>query len=331
MPRTSVPLDVYLDFLRDQFDVTMVEAFRTLLSDKPVKTGRKEEVPLDKAMRGNDLAPLTRMRQKAPGEIREDYFRPFDESVPRLFDLVVEELQGEGRHRVPTTDLYQTIFDTLLNAAAPLMMRSLDDHGLSSDILDNALDSIQVAPTRGIRDRCIMALLLLTATACLGSAAEGGQRVEAWYWGHYDQELFAGTDASVDPSHDIFDDGKPHIGLQRLNSDGTLGHRHTVEPEGTIIGSLPDTSGDFIADVDLSVTYEHLRIFEQDGHWYAEGLGSTMGTELQDGVTGKVTVVEPPAARQKPGETYPPVEIHAGDILRLGTTRFVVQRYSRGE
>lgn len=331
MARAGVPLDVYFDFLRKRLNVTMVDAFRILLSDQLVISKGREMIPLDLAMKGDDLAPLTRLRKRQPGDIGQDYFRSFNDSIPSLFDLIVSSVEGKRPRCLSSAEIYQSVYDAIMNVAAPLMMRSLDDHGLSADIFDNALDAIQVMPTRGMHDRCVMALMLITVTACLGSAAEGGQAVEAWYWTNYKTELFSGTDTTVEPKHDIFDDGKRHISLQRLNQDGTVGHRHTIEPEGTVIGSLPDIEGDFIADVDLSVTYEHLRVFEKDGHWYAEGLGSLLGTELQDGINGTVEVVEPPFAKRRKGETYPPVEIHYGDILLLGTTRFVVQPYSRGE
>ena len=70
---------------------------------------------------------------------------------------------------------------------------------------------------------------------------------------------------------------------------------------------------------------EHLRIWLQGEHWYAQGLGSTNGTVLESGAGDGDIVIEPPRDQREPGKIYPPVEIENSDRLHLGLyTTFLV-------
>ena len=76
---------------------------------------------------------------------------------------------------------------------------------------------------------------------------------------------------------------------------------------------------------DDEVSAEHLRLFLEDGRWYARGLSSTNGTALVSGADGAETLIEPPRSGRVPSFTYPPVRIDVGDVLRLGSrTSFLV-------
>jgi pSer/pThr/pTyr-binding forkhead associated (FHA) protein len=52
----------------------------------------------------------------------------------------------------------------------------------------------------------------------------------------------------------------------------------------------------------------HARLSARDGAWYAEDLGSTNGTFLND------------------RRIQAPVEVHAGDVVRLGKTTLELAR-----
>ena len=59
---------------------------------------------------------------------------------------------------------------------------------------------------------------------------------------------------------------------------------------------------------DTYVSQMHARLFGQDGSWYVEDLGSTNGTFLND------------------RRVVQPVEVHAGDAVRVGKTVLELRR-----
>ena len=71
-----------------------------------------------------------------------------------------------------------------------------------------------------------------------------------------------------------------------------------------MIGSLPKTSPS-ITDVGADASREHLRIWLEGEHWYAQGLGSTNGTVLESGAGDGDIVIEPPRDQREPGKVYP--------------------------
>ena len=100
--------------------------------------------------------------------------------------------------------------------------------------------------------------------------------------------------------------------------------------EGTLIGLLA-TGKNGINDVDIDVSRKHLRVFKHGNAWFAQGLGSTNGTTLLSGADKSVHVVEP-VLSCKAAEPCPPVRIHHGDTLRLGsTTQFLVLQIANKE
>jgi pSer/pThr/pTyr-binding forkhead associated (FHA) protein len=59
---------------------------------------------------------------------------------------------------------------------------------------------------------------------------------------------------------------------------------------------------------DTYVSQVHARLYPKDGAWYVEDLGSTNGTLLND------------------HKVQAPVEVHAGDVLKLGKTVLELRR-----
>ena len=99
----------------------------------------------------------------------------------------------------------------------------------------------------------------------------------------------------------------------------------TRDPRGTVIGSLPKTSPS-ITDVGADASREHLRIWLEGEHWYAQGPWIANGTVLGIGCRRRtIVVIEPPRDQREPGKIYPPVEIENSDRLHLGLyTTFLV-------
>lgn len=116
------------------------------------------------------------------------------------------------------------------------------------------------------------------------------------------------------------------LGLLRMEGASVRlpGHELFEGPGSTVIGFMP--SGPHTVSVDDDeVSAEHLRVFLEDGRWYAQGLSSTNGTVLVSGADGAETLIEPPRSGRIPSPTYPPVRIDVGDVLRLGSrTSFLV-------
>ena len=103
---------------------------------------------------------------------------------------------------------------------------------------------------------------------------------------------------------------------------------HTLSPLDSTVGSLASGPG-AVTDVDVDVSRRHLRIWQEDGRWLCQGLGSTNGTVLLSGADKSMKVVEPPKSERR--GTCPPVELGLGDILILGrTTRFLVMGIQAG-
>jgi hypothetical protein len=108
------------------------------------------------------------------------------------------------------------------------------------------------------------------------------------------------------------------------------GRTHRLDPEGTTFGTLPQPeTGSYVADVDNSVSNEHLRIWEEDGRWLAEGLGSLHGTYIQRG--NERIVVEPPADELGDFSYESEIEVLPGDVIVMGTTSFEVLYFNWGE
>jgi pSer/pThr/pTyr-binding forkhead associated (FHA) protein len=59
---------------------------------------------------------------------------------------------------------------------------------------------------------------------------------------------------------------------------------------------------------DTYVSQVHARLYPKDGAWYVEDLGSTNGTLLND------------------HRVQAPVEVHAGDVLKVGKTVLELRR-----
>ncbi|MCI8468839.1 MAG: FHA domain-containing protein [Eggerthellaceae bacterium] len=117
----------------------------------------------------------------------------------------------------------------------------------------------------------------------------------------------------------------PSLGLLRVVDGYVCGAPHWVAPdgEGAEIGALSFADG-AVTDVGEDVSGRHARLWNEDGAWLVEGLGSTNGTVLVSAADGSRVVVEPPA-RERAGFEPAPVEVRPGDQLLLGgTTAFLV-------
>ena len=107
----------------------------------------------------------------------------------------------------------------------------------------------------------------------------------------------------------------PSLGLLRVADDYVTGSIWRVDPagEGCVVGLLATGAGD-LSDVGADVSSRHLRVWREDGAWWAMDLGSKNGSWLTS-VGGERLRLEPGVRR----------EVRPADELALGAaTAFVL-------
>jgi len=257
-----------------------------------------------------------------------------DQCAPGIYnDLTVSTLNlaaaisnklGGGDHA------YQEISEHYSGPAAQGMMSILADYDLDDRLYANALGRINSSDDHSPREKSTLFLMLFVATGALADPVQGVATVERFcdsktggHFGTTETTVGRGFMSSLEQPHTV----APNLGLLRTHADNCADmqiHPLTRDPRGTVIGSLPKTSPS-ITDVGADASREHLRIWLEGEHWYAQGLGSTNGTVLESGAGDGDIVIEPPRDQREPGKVYPPVEIANSDRLHLGLyTTFLV-------
>ena len=328
MNRNDTPIDVFFSILETEFSLGRRAASAALLADKKVKWGRKHRNARQIATGPGDKRQLTDYVSKAlPGTIPIEALERLEISIPTLMTDIVSALRTRDDLR-SDSDSYAHIVRLLTREYAYIMIAALEDYACAADIFDNMLDSIRDMSFEGMRDRACTALALYATSAFLGDVEQAANLTIQYCNARYGIYLLE----EWDPETAALDEDAPmEMGVQRIIRGIIRGRRHTLEPEGTIFGSLPSTEGDFVADVNNSVSFEHARMFmnEQDGKWYVEGLGGKYGTYIERPGTEGAIVVEPPVdslAERNSG----PVEILPFDVVVMGSTKFEVQLFQHG-
>lgn len=326
MEERETPILAYFHMLKDVCGIGMAEACRDLLSHETVHIGRRDIVPWDLANNETNRAPLTNTISKSrPGELPPETFADFTLQVPVLYSKVVE-MRCE-RDELTSRDANHLLFAELTGHYADVMVDALEYTGVNADILDNARDGIIATKIGTTSDRALMAFMLLTITGCLGDPASAAFTTEAYGRHEFKASIFSELSSESAPRHEL--GGDSALGLQRVMTDGTRGRVHELDPAGTTIGTLPDPSlGSYIADVDNSVSNEHLRIWQQDGAWYMEALDTLNGTYVVRNMD--IIVVDPPR-HQREGFEYHDVELLPGDTIVMGSTSFEALYFTWGE
>lgn len=225
---------------------------------------------------------------------------------------------------------YRAIAEHYRGPAANEMMSALTSYKLDSRLYANALNRIDNFDGNAVREKSTLYLMLFVATGALADPVQGVATVERFcdsktggHFGTTETTVGRGFMSSLEQPRTV----APNLGLLRTHADNCADmqiHPLTRDPRGTVIGSLPKTSPS-ITDVGADASREHLRIWLEGEHWYAQGLGSTNGTVLESGAGDGDIVIEPPRDQREPGKVYPPVEIANSDRLHLGLyTTFLV-------
>lgn len=98
--------------------------------------------------------------------------------------------------------------------------------------------------------------------------------------------------------------GKPPTQVVVHEADG--GKARTVRLSGSV--EIGRRDGCAVRLSDTYVSQVHARLYEENGAWYVEDMGSTNGTFLND------------------ARVSSPVEVHAGDVVKVGKTVLELRR-----
>ena len=254
-----------------------------------------------------------------PGSLDASCFQDFGVSSQTLFARIAKNLGGK--------DARERTCAHYAGPAAQKMCSALAACGLDKNIYTNTLGRIAAARLANETDRGSLYLHLFIACGCLGDPAAAALSTERFVAGKLSAALStqaASGSGSVTAAQT--GDEPRRIGLLRIVDGAAKPPLHVVStaPEGSVIGSLA-TGADDITDVDPSVSRRHLRVWREDGEWWASGLGSTNGSYLVSGETREKVPIEPPRSKRADGETWPAVRISNSDMLFLGaSTRLLV-------
>lgn len=255
----------------------------------------------------------------APGSIDPAEFSNFGISTQTLFSKIISNLGGSNARRLVSAHY--------AGPAALNMQEALTCIGEDASVYANALYRINNGTLKSELDRDILYLYLFIACGCLQNASAAVKSTE----------MFANASLAVSLKTQLTSADKPkrttphksdhtQLGLIRVIGSSVVPPIHplSIEPEGTVIGSISYNPSD-ITDVGSSVSRRHLHIWLENGTWYARGLHSTNGTVLISGSNGKERTLEMPRSKRAASEASPSAAITNGDILQLGTdTSFLV-------
>lgn len=257
-----------------------------------------------------------------PGEYTYGWLSSLDISVPKVMSLVKRSKRPHAG-----ADIVQV----LAGQAAADMRMALDGHGLDGALYTNVSERFSNDNAISDADKSELLLSLFTAAGCLGDPAKAAtcavtvaNRLAA------SSALKTALPVQIDvPGTSTVTGAGAALGLYRCENDVLLSgvYRLSEDAQGTEIGAVSLTAHS-INDVGYGVSRRHLRIWrDENGEWWAEGLGSTNGSVHVSGSDGVRTVIEPSRAeRSETGAgSVCPVRLHPGDRLILaGTTEFVV-------
>lgn len=258
-----------------------------------------------------------------PGNLPESLFAPFDQSARRILNLIIQKRGSDPQSLSKVIKRY-------MESCVPDMQEALMACGSDDMLFKNGVERIETAgDSSDIKDRLYIHLIFFIVTGCLGNPARAIEYTESFAsnqmlstLGTVETTVTSFFSATARASGDV------RLGLLRVvgNSARPPLRPLSMDPAGTIIGSLTDAEN-AITDVDSDVSRQHLRIWLQDGHWFAQGLGSTNGSILLSGIGRCKRIIEPPRRERAENHVRTPIEIRNGDTLCLGaSTRFLVIR-----
>lgn len=316
----ETPSSYMFSDLRTFGGITNKEAAKELLTSE---TNYGGVAPRDRI---NERTFLSRqIVHTTPNNVHPEFFTDFAQSSQTITGKIVSNLGTPTAHE-----------ETIAHyggAAAETMASLLTQYSLDDNLYRNAVLRVKAAPFQAQADKAVLLVMLFLISGCLAdpdaavkSARKFMEQKLAFTFSTLQPEFAPKAASQANAAQ------SSRLGLIRIDNGIA---RSSVYPlstgkEGTLIGLLA-TGKNGINDVDIDVSRKHLRVFKHGNAWFAQGLGSTNGTTLLSGVDKSVHVVEP-VLSCKAAEPCPPVRIHHGDTLRLGsTTQFLVLQIANKE
>lgn len=301
------PCEVLFDTLKKKAGIAHKELAPLILSNRPLGDGRS---PIEHA---KDRTWLSHVIVHAPlGAQQERYFADFGVAAQRILNL----LQSRKSRAMDSEHVL-----AMLSDASPAMQQALALAHQDANLYRNAFGRLleQSEVTSDVRAEDCM--VLFVAAGCSVDA-----RLSVAYALDYAQTHHGGSVSTPAPRSlghaGLQGDSNgaseaPTLGIVRVSEGYVVGDVHWAsnKSEGFTIGAFATGPYD-VTEVGDGVSGEHARIWCNDeGTWLVEDLGSTNGTQLVDGESGKKTNLVP----------HKPQTLHAGDELLLaGTTTFSV-------
>lgn len=298
---STTPLEALYALFKGEFGLNHRAFSQLILSDRPYQNGMS---PQQMSM---NTSWLSRSVVHAPiDSIQGRLFADFAASSRRVH----ARLNQSGRS---DSQIFRAICDSSL---MPEALSAADQSGL---VYRNVLTRLATLPPDVEAVRARGALLLTITAGCTGSIARAVELTSSFV------RSDGRASGSLTPQPTIMSaaqtkvirtpDDPDSIALVRL-VDGCVASNFYVVPSsvaGSVVGALA-LGEHAIADVDIDVSAEHLRVYRERGRWLVCDLGSKNGTTLI-AAGGRVATLVPGVS----------VELHPGDTLRLGrSTTFVV-------
>lgn len=294
------PSEVLFDTLKKRGGIAHKELAPLILSNRPLGDGRS---PIEHA---KDRTWLSHVIVHAPvGAQQERYFADFGLAAVRVMNL----LRSRKGHAMSSAD----IIGMVGGDTSRRMQRALEVCHQDPNLYRNALARLVEQDELGLDERAEDCLVLFVAAGCSANARLSAAYALEYARSHNNDpistpqaQVLTGAESRRGTGGGL---GSRTLGVVRVVDGYVVGDVHWVrdDEQGMIIGAFA-TGPDDVTEVGDGVSGRHARIRRvKDGTWTVEDLGSTNGTELRDGATGRSVSLNPHA----------PYPIHAGDELRL--------------
>ena len=289
---SSTSIEALFALFKGEFGVSHRELATLILSSHPLADG------MSPAQRAENTTWLTRYVVHAPMDSLQDrLFADFSLSARRVHHLLGQRCRADR-------DIFQVI------NGSSIMTHALGSADQKALVYRNALLRLN-ASFDDATEKARAALILTIASGCTDNVTLAIRIGQAYLRsnGLPFHEATPCPDALAQPSSDSpsIDTPPDSIGLIRLidNRVASGPYRISTSGAGTTIGALA-LGKDAIADVNVDVSAEHLRVWRSQGHWLAQDLNSTNGSALIRS-NGSCVFLTPGAS----------VEIVPGDCIKL--------------
>lgn len=302
------PCEVLFDTLKKKGGISHKELAPLVLSNRPLGDGRS---PIEHA---KDRTWLSHAIVHAPvGAQQERYFADYGVAAVRILNA----LQSRKSRALDAAGVLAMLSGDSSTRMQQALVLCHQDANLYRNVLSRLVEQGNLTPDECAED----CLVLFVAAGCSANA-----QLSAAYALNYAQEHNGEPVSTPQPRAMNLASESPRgtaedrtLGIVRVVDGYVAGDVHWVyeggDERGLTIGAFATGSHD-VTEVGDGVSGEHARIWRRDdGTWLVEDLGSTNGTTLLDGATGRQTVLTP----------HVPYSLRPGDELQLaGTTTYSV-------